>query len=149
MLPGHYRAMWFIVSLIIMRLISSALPKRMIIISVIALPLALVLIKVGVFTEQKDVLQLCTTMVCYHYFVFGYYLKKKSWLAIFLKMQPVLSRLIIVLGILLLMILGHYYVGGVNLFRGNMGQNVLFMLLVSYGISYLLLGGFSLTIQEW
>lgn len=135
MLPGNYRAMWFMVSLIIMRLISSILPKRMILVGLVFLPLAYVLKLHNVFIEESDPFQLCTTMLCYHFFVFGYYLKKKSWLSFVSKYRSSYNYVIIIGGILLLLLIGYKYVGEVNLFRGNMGENALIMLLVSYGIS--------------
>lgn len=137
MLPGNYRAMWFMVSLIIMRLISSILPKRMILVGLVFLPLAYVLKLHNVFIEESDPFQLCTTILCYHFFVFGYYLKKKSWLSFVSKYRSSYNYVIIIGGILLLLLIGYKYVGEVNLVRGNMGENALIMLLVSYGISIL------------
>ena len=148
MLPGNYRAMWFIVSLVVMRLISSAFPKKIIPIAVISLPLALILKRYGVFSEKSDTFQLCTTMLCYHYFVFGYYLKKESWLCIFSKIKPIYSYMIIISGGVLFLVIGHFFVGRVNLFRGDMGRNAVLMILVSYGVSFLLMGGFSVSFKK-
>lgn len=148
MLPRNYRVMWFIVSLVLMRLISSTFPKKMILIAVVMLPCAIILKYCGVFTEESDVLQFCTTMLCYHYFVFGYYLRKKAWLSIFNKLPTKYSYVIISAVIMLLVLIGHYYVGNVNLLRGIMGQNSIIMLIVSYGISFLLIGGFYISFKN-
>lgn len=148
MLPRNYRVMWFVVSLVLMRIVSSVYPKRMIYLAVIFLPSAIILKECGVFTEESDILQLCTTMLCYHYFVFGYYLRKKDWLSIFKKLRSIYSYAIMAVVIMSLILIGHYYVGNVNLLRGIMGQNAIIMITVSYGISILFIGSLFITFNS-
>lgn len=144
MLSGNLRAMWFLVSLLIMRLLSSVLNSRMYVFSVLSFLVAVVLIRVGWFKEESDFFQLKTTLLCYQFFVFGYALKNISSLDFFKHLNKVASIVLCLSGILLLLLIGWRYVGTVNLFRGKMGDSIILFLIVSYGISYLLIKLFQL-----
>ena len=144
MLPGNLRAMWFLVSLLIMRLVSSVLNSRMYVASALTFIVAVVLIRVGLFKEESDFFQLKTTMLCYQFFVFGYALKNIPSLDLSKHVNKIASCSICIIGIILLLLLGWRYVGTVNLFRGKMGDSIILFLTVSYGISYLLIKLFQL-----
>ena len=122
-----------------MRLMSSVLNNRMYIISILLFFIAVLLIKIGWFTEESDFFQLKTTMLSFQFFVFGYALKNRFNGDIFKHFKKPVSISICVVGILLLLIIGWRYVGTVNLFRGKMGDNIILFVIVSYGVSYLLI----------
>ena len=145
MLPGNLRAMWFLVSLLIMRLVSSVLNSRMYVASALTFFVAVVLIRVGWLKEEYDFFQIKTTMLCYQFFVFGYALKNIPSLDLFKHVNKIASYSICVIGIILLLLIGWKYVGTVNLFRGEMGDSIMLFLMVSYGVSYLLIKLFQLS----
>ena len=145
LLPGHFRAMWFLVALIIMRIVSSVIPRYMIHVALLSFFIAICLRQVGLFNDRHDVFQLQSTMLCYQYFVLGYLLHNKPEIDV-LKRLP--NRYVLILSMVIsivLLYLGAKYVGSVNLFRGQTGHNLPMMLIVSYGVSILLLKIFEIT----
>lgn len=148
LLPGNFRAMWFLVSLIIMRIVSSVIPRYMIPIAVLSFIVAICLRHAGVFNGERDVFQLQSTMLCYQYFVFGYLLRSKPKIDVLKRFS---NRYLLILSVIMLITLlyfGYKYVGSVNLFRGITGHNLLMMLIVTYGVSILLLELFEITINR-
>lgn len=145
LLPGHFRAMWFIVSLILMRIVSSAIPKHKGLISIILFLLAVTLKQIGWFNEESDYLQIQTTMLCYHFFVFGSFLKNKPEKDVLSKLSNGKQYAIIIVVSILLILIGTKYVGSVNLFRGKTGDNLVLMMIVAYGLSYLFMKFFELS----
>ena len=123
---------------------SSVLKSRMYVASAFTFLVAVVLIRVGWFKEECDFFQLKTTMLCYQFFVFGYALKNIPSLDMFKRVNKIASYSICIIGIILLLLIGWKYVGTVNLFRGKMGDSIILFLIVSYGISYLLIKLFQL-----
>lgn len=138
-LPPNYRAMWFLVSLMIMRFVSSLAPSKMIWIAVFSLVLILGLRELGYVRKNFDALQLNTTMMSYHYFVFGYYFRKYPSLNILTQLSVKLNFIVIIVVSIASVLLGLYYVGVVNLFRCSTGNVFFIFLLVSYILSYLLI----------
>lgn len=147
LLPGHFRSMWFLVSLMIMRLVSSLLPRHMIPASVLFFIVAIVLKHIGVFNDERDIFQLQSTTLCYQYFVFGYLLRNKLSIYVFKKLPKCYILILSIVGTIALLFLGAKYVGSVNLFRGKTGHNLPMLLIVSYGVSILLLKFFELTLN--
>ena len=139
MLPEHFRAMWFLVSLMLMRLISSFFHKRLLVVSVLAMVTSIVFIKTGLFTEGSDFFQLKTTMICYQFFVIGNLYRENPQFDILKNKHPRLIYSITIMGSLFLLLIGWIFVGSVNLFRGNTGNNLIIMLIVAYGLSYFLI----------
>ena len=137
MLPGHFRAMWFLISLMLMRLASSVVKNRMYIVSIITFVIALLLIKIGFFTEGSDYFQLKTTMLSYQFFAFGHALRINPKVDVLKRLNKGTLLVVIIVGTSLLSILGWKYVGNVNLFRGKTGDNLPCFLVVAYGLSYL------------
>lgn len=147
LLPGHFRAMWFIVSLIIMRLVSSVLQRYMIPAAVLFFIITIGLRHNGLFNDERDVLQLQSTMLCYQYFVFGYMFRKKPAIDVLKKLPKSYLLILSIVGTIALLYLGARYVGSVNLFRGKTGLSLPMMLIVSYGVSILLFEFFELTLN--
>lgn len=147
LLPGHSRAMWFIVSLIIMRLVSSILQRYMIPAAALFFIIAIGLRHIGLFNDERDVLQLQSTMLCYQFFVFGYMFRKKPAIDVLKKLPKSYLLILSIVGTIALLYLGAKYVGSVNLFRGRTGLSLPMMLIVSYGVSILLFEFFELTLN--
>ena len=148
LLTGYFRAMWFLVALSLMRIVSSIIPKHMGYVALFAFIVAIYLRHFGVFNDEHDVFQIQSTMLCYQFFVFGYFLRNKSTIDI-LKRLP--SRYVLILSIIIsivLLYLGSKYVGTVNLFRGKVGHNLPMMLIVQYGVSILLLKFFEIVFNH-
>ncbi len=139
-LPSNYRAMWFLVSLIIMRIISSIFDvKKMIFFSILGLFLSIVILFLGILDLDNDYFQLFTTLLCYHYFVFGFLMKENPRITLVNKIPFKKSVLSYIAGVFVFFIIGYCFVGEVNLFRNVAGKNVFLFVIVSYGIAFLLI----------
>lgn len=147
-LPGNYRAMWFLVSIMIMRLVSSLFVKHLTYLPIVSFLIYLLFKQYGVVKENNDIFQLNTTLLCFQFFIFGYFLKKNPKINILTKLSPVSNYLIIGVGFVALLMIGYNFVGPVNMFRCDTGNNFFLFLVVSYMLSYLLIRLFQLVFSK-
>lgn len=151
-LPSAFRPMWFVVSLALMRVLSSFFVTKKFAIAIASLCLVIILREFGFIGYDKDYFQLNTTLLCYHFFVVGYWLKQHPNLGIIKKVSKMGAILISSLTILFMLGLGYFNVyyggvtgrGSVNLFRCTTGCSTLLFLLSSYAISLNLINVFQL-----
>ena len=150
-LPIIYVPMWFVICLVNMRLIYSALsnPSFKMLISLLLLALFVVLKEFDYIQRDKDYFQLNSTMLSYHFFVFGYYLRYYHKIDLINKLiekngKKKISVLLIIIMLMAIMIgcVNAYYGknlnghGMTNLFRCVVGYSLFISLLVAYIISY-------------
>ena len=147
-LPPNYRAMWFLVSLMLMRCVSSLAPSKMLTIAICSLLFVVVLKEYGFVRKDYDAFQLNTTMMSYHYFVIGYFLKRYPHLNVLTRFSSKKNYAIILFLSVMLIVLGVYYVGFANLFRCSVGDNILLFLVVSYLLSYLMIRFIQITLKK-
>ena len=136
-LPGNYRALWFIISLFLMRLIMSMFQtdKSIITITLLSVLAFVTLRESGMIPFDRDWFQINTTLLCLPFFTSGILMKRHS-------LESMSDRINIgykfvclaVIGIALLFI-GHAN-GGVNVFRCVTGKYLTIFYIVSFVISY-------------
>lgn len=139
-LPDNYRPMWFLVALAMMRIISSLSKDKMVWAAFASLVVYIILHFFNALLHEWDLFQICTTLLCYHFFVFGYLFRQNKIVDIFGKLQK--WKQIVLSGILFatFMILGYFNSvksgGHLNVFNCETGYNVFAFLVVAYAMSY-------------
>lgn len=138
LLPARFfRPLWFLVSLLIMRLVSSVVNERFYVLLLLgSIVLSLVLIKFNVLqtTYTQDYFQLQTTLVTFPFFILGYFIRKKNWLQSLGKIAFLPLIIIIAVSLIGSVYLG-YINGGINVFTCQCGKSFLLYLLVGFVIS--------------
>lgn len=136
-LPGNYRALWFIVSLFLMRLIMSMFQtgKSIMAITLLSVLAFVTLRESGMIPFDRDWFQINTTLLCLPFFTFGILMKRYSLECLPDKINVKYKFVYLaVIGIAFLFI-GHAN-GGVNVFRCVTGKYLTVFYIVSFIISY-------------
>lgn len=141
-LPYAFRAMWFLISLFTMRIISSLVGKY-------SLPISLILFTscclykyiCGLEYITSDPFQITSTILCYIFFEIGRYMKVSSTRTVHQPyrksiMYIMLATYLVICAIILLCVrLNH--MREVNLFRSFYGDNIIVFLITSITISFM------------
>lgn len=137
-LPNNYRALWFIISLFLMRIIISMFKstKSIVIITLLSILTFVILRENSLILFDRDWFQLNTTLLCLPFFTFGILMKRYS-------LESMLNRINIkykfvylaVIGVTVLFI-GHVN-GGINVFRCMTGKYLIVFYIVSFVTSYI------------
>lgn len=141
-LPNNYRPMWFLVSLAMMRLISSVSRDKLWLSAIITFAIYLFLYYFKCLLHEWDLFQICTTLLCYQFFAFGYYLNNNKRIDILGGAKwKVLVFSVLMFPIFL--VIGYYNSansgGHLNVFNCETGCNIFIFLLVAYMLSYILI----------
>lgn len=137
----YFNPLWFLISLFIMRIVSSLFSeKKLIYISLLCILTASILYHFQCFSYNNDYFQLCTTLICYPFFIGGFVIKNKNIKIQFpLFKTKFLTIIIFLMGGGFLLLLG-YYNGFVNVFRATQaGNNIVVFYLVGLLLSYMII----------
>lgn len=133
--------MWYLISILIMRIISSLCKEEW------YLWVMLGFFVVGVFVGkiapyEYDYFQLCTTIMCYPFFLMGIILKKYNAFELPNKIKPII-RYLLILFILCVLVYLMKFNGFANIFRCVTGNSILLYYLICVSFSCLILYIFS------
>lgn len=133
--------MWFLISILAIRIISSLCKEEW------YLWMMLGFFIVGFFVGkiapyELDYFQLCTTIMCYPFFLMGTILKKYNAFELPNKIKPII-RYLLILPILCMLVYLMKFNGFANIFRCISGDNTLLYYLIGISFSYLILYIFS------
>lgn len=136
----YFNPLWFLISLFIMRIVSSLFSeKKLIYISLLCILTASILYHFQCFSYNNDYFQLCTTLICYPFFIGGFVIKNKNIKIQFPLFKTKFLTIIIFLMGGFLLLLG-YYNGFVNVFRATQaGNNIVVFYLVGLLLSYMII----------
>lgn len=124
-LPWNYRSMWFLVSLFMMRIVSSMLKsKKAWVASFMLLLLFVLMKKQNVVNADVDYFQINTTLLCFPFFSLGQVWKEYSVIQYIDKFRTKLKYTILLLVALLVLYVGIKN-GEVNVFRDVYGNSIL------------------------
>lgn len=133
------RPLWFLVSLIVMRIICSIIQLRTHLLLLISLIISFALFGTGLVNQKDfDPLQIQTAIFSLPFFLMGMLLKERYVLS---KIRTRNSIKIIASSILFLLftLIGLYnYGSGINSFRCAFGKNILLFYIVAFALSFIL-----------
>lgn len=133
----YFSPLWFLVSLFTMRLVISFIEDKYLkVVLLISIVLSILLYKCDFFEYNTDYYQLCTSIVCFPFYIVGNMLRTNS---IFMKDNSLCSPMFILMAMLFLLFIG-YNNGPVNIFRAaQVGNSILVFYLVGFGLSILII----------
>lgn len=137
-LPGNYRALWFIVSLFLMRLIMSMFQtdKSIITITLLSVLAFVTLRKSDMIPFDRDWFQMNTTLLCLPFFTFGILMKRYSLECLPDRINVKYKFVYLAVIAMAALLIGHAN-GGVNVFRCVTGKYLTIFYIVSFVISYI------------
>lgn len=137
LLPHTYRALWFVVSLFLMRLIMSSIKSIKIITAVILLDILafIILRNCNLVTTDCDLFQINTTILCFPFFCTGILIKHFSLEHCPDKIKSKYKFVIFSIFVIALFFTGHVN-GKINVFRCETGKNLVIFYITTLLISY-------------
>lgn len=137
----YFNPLWFLISLFIMRIVSSLFSEtKLICLGCLCILTASILYHFQYFSYNNDYFQLCTTLICYPFFIGGFVIKNKNIKIQFpLFKTNFLSIIIFLVSGGFLLLLG-YNNGFVNIFRATQaGNSIVIFYLVGFLLSYMII----------
>ena len=137
-LPGNYRALWFIVSLFLMRFVMSVFQtdKSIMIITLLSVFVFAILKENCMIPFGRDWFQVNTTLLCLPFFSSGILMKRHSLECLFDRINVRYKFACLAVIVIAVLLIGHAN-GGVNVFRCITGKYLTVFYVVSFVISYI------------
>lgn len=133
----YFHPLWFLVSIFIIRIICSLCRESIFIwLTLFFIALSIVVSKIAPY--DVDYFQLCTTTLCFPFFLGGRLLRKYKGLDYPNMIAPVIRYSILSVITILLVIL-MYRNGGANIFRCSTGNSVLLYYVICFFFSFIIL----------